>query len=47
MPGDVVRSSENQADEAWRARIDVAIGSYEPLWDGAHAFYDSLVPRLG
>jgi hypothetical protein len=46
MPRDVVRSSEDQADEARRARIDVPVGSYEPFRDGTHAFDDARLARF-
>ena len=32
---------EDEADESWRTRIDVAEGAHEPLRDGPHAFDDS------
>jgi hypothetical protein len=46
LPRDVVRASENEADEARRARIDVAIGSYEPFRDRAHPFNDARLARF-
>lgn len=43
MPGKaIVNGCENAPDQAWRARVDVAIGADKPRWDRAYPGDDSI-----
>jgi hypothetical protein len=41
VPGNAVVRGEDESDESWRTRIDVAEGAHESLRDGADAFGDA------
>jgi hypothetical protein len=41
VPGNAMVLGEDEADESWRARIDVAEGAHESLRDGADTFGDT------
>ena len=41
VPGNAMVLGEDEPDESWRTRIDVAEGAHEPLRDGADAFGDT------
>jgi hypothetical protein len=41
VPGNAMLLGEDEPDEAWRTRIDVAEGAHEPFRDGVYAFGDA------